>query len=110
MRAVSHIATPPSKPVMIFDGDCAFCRLWIRRWTQTTADRVEYLPYQDSAVASRFPELPRADFERAVHLIETDGAVFRGAAAAFRALAANPKERWPLEWYVRWPAFAQLTE
>ena len=31
---VSH---PPPKPLMIWDGDCHFCRRWIERWREITA-------------------------------------------------------------------------
>jgi len=34
MKSDIHIATPPPKPLLVFDGDCNFCTLWIRRWQQ----------------------------------------------------------------------------
>jgi predicted DCC family thiol-disulfide oxidoreductase YuxK len=95
---------------MIYDGDCRFCALWIKRWQQTTGERVDYLPFQDASVAERFPEIPREQFEIAVELIETDGRVFSGAEAAFRALAHNPgKGRW-LRWYKKSSLFARVSE
>src|SRR5256885_10825247 len=45
----------------LFDGDCNFCKLWIKRWQQTTGDRVDFLPFQDPQIAEHFPEIPRAD-------------------------------------------------
>ena len=30
------------KPILVYDGDCSFCRLWIGRWRDLTADRVRY--------------------------------------------------------------------
>lgn len=93
---------------MIFDGDCNFCRRWIARWQQTTGDRVDYLPFQDSRVAERFPELPRADLEQAVHLLEPGGEVTRGAEAVARALAV--RTRWPLRFYRTVPGAAVLAE
>jgi predicted DCC family thiol-disulfide oxidoreductase YuxK len=95
---------------MIFDGDCNFCKFWVARWQLTTRESVDYLPFQDPAVAARFPELPRERFESAVHLIEPDGAVYSGAEAAFRALATNPRAHWLPDWYARSPAFARATE
>ena len=38
---------------MIFDGNCRFCRVWIERWRAVTGDKVEYLPFQDPAVAAQ---------------------------------------------------------
>jgi predicted DCC family thiol-disulfide oxidoreductase YuxK len=95
---------------LVFDGDCNFCRVWIRRWEQTTGDRIEYLPFQDPAIMARFPEIPLEQLERAVHFIQTDGSVFNGAEAAFRALASNPQEQFFLDWYEHSPIFARVTE
>src|SRR5262245_5561612 len=95
---------------MIFDGDCNFCRFWIRRWQQTSGDRVEHIPFQDPCVAVRFPEIPRLRFESAVQLIGSDGSVYQGAEAAFSALAQNPRAARFLRWYVRVPLFARAAE
>lgn len=105
-----RVATPPSKPLMVFDGDCNFCTLWIRRWQQMTGETVDYLPSQDASIAAQFPEIPREWFVTAVQLIETNGLVYSGAEAVFRALANNPKQRWPLYLYESQPAFAKATE
>ena len=48
MKSDIRVATPPPKPLMVFDGDCNFCTLWIRRWQQMTGDAVDYLPSQDA--------------------------------------------------------------
>ena len=66
----------PAKPLLIFDGDCHFCRRWIERWRDLTAGAVEYASFQEAA--ERFPEIPREAFESAVQFIETDGTVFSG--------------------------------
>ena len=95
---------------MVYDGDCRFCTLWIQRWQQTTGERVDYLPFQDESIGERFPEIPRARFEKAVQLIETDGRVYSGAEAALRALAKNPAREWPLRSYERSPLFARVAE
>lgn len=95
---------------MVYDGDCRFCALWIKRWQHTTAERVDYLPFQDPIIAERFPEIPRAEFETAVHLIESDGRVFIGAQATLRARATNSSQRWLLRCYERSPFFAGVAE
>ena len=96
--------------MMIYDGDCNFCSLWIHRWQHATGDQLDYLPFQDPDVAARFPEVPRGQFETAVQLIETDGRVYGGAEAVFRALAHNPRRGRLLNWYEHSPAFARVTE
>ncbi len=99
MQGVGKVANPPGKPLLVFDGDCNFCRRWIARWQQATRDRIEYLPFQDPRIAESFPELPRERFEQSVQLIETDGSVFSGAEAVFRSLAFVPRKRWQLWLY-----------
>jgi predicted DCC family thiol-disulfide oxidoreductase YuxK len=110
MKSDIRVVTPPPKPLIVFDGDCNFCTLWIRRWQQITGDTVDYLPSQDASVHAQFPEIPRTQFDTAVQFIETDGAVYSGAEAVFRALAKNPSRQWPLRAYRKIPAFAQITE
>ena len=80
-----RVANAPSKPLMLFDGDCHFCRRWIERWRDMTGEEVEYASFQEAG--ARFPEIPRREFERAVQLVETDGTVVGGAEAVFRSLA-----------------------
>jgi predicted DCC family thiol-disulfide oxidoreductase YuxK len=59
VNAVGRVALAPAKPVLIYDGDCNFFRLWIRRWQQRTGDTVEYVSLQADSVAVQFPELSR---------------------------------------------------
>jgi predicted DCC family thiol-disulfide oxidoreductase YuxK len=75
------------KPLLIFDGDCGFCRLWITRWKEITGEAVDYAPYQ--AVAPRFPKIPMDSFRRSVQLVTSDGVVMSGAEAVFSTLAAG---------------------
>ena len=110
MKSDVRVATPPSKPVMIFDGDCHFCGLWIKRWHQETGDRVEYIRSQDAQTAERFPELTRERLATSVHLVECDGTVFTGAEAVFRALACNPEKRRWLRLYRDYDWLAELSE
>jgi predicted DCC family thiol-disulfide oxidoreductase YuxK len=105
-----RVANPPPKPLMIYDGNCNFCKYWIARWKKLTGDAVNYLPSQNPEIANRFPEVPREQFEKSVQLIETNGEVFCGAEAIFRSLAKNPKWQWPLRCHKRSRVFARLTE
>jgi lipase maturation factor 1 len=110
MKSDIRVAAPPSKPLLIFDGNCNFCKLWIRRWQQMTGNTVDYLPSQDPQITERFPEIPCERFNTAVQLIETDGTVYSGAESVFRALAKHPKWRWSLCAYENLPVIAQITE
>jgi predicted DCC family thiol-disulfide oxidoreductase YuxK len=95
---------------MVYDGDCSFCSLWISRWQETAHGYLDYLPFQDPAVAARFPEVPLSQFESAVQLVETDGCVYAGAEAVFRGLAHKPSPSRLLHWYQRFPLFARASE
>ncbi|OGF23707.1 MAG: hypothetical protein A2V63_13625 [Candidatus Eisenbacteria bacterium RBG_19FT_COMBO_70_11] len=100
--------SPPDKPLLVYDGDCGFCRVWIARWRRTTGDRVEYAPYQEAA--ARFPEMPIERFRGAVQLVEPDGRWSAGAEAVFRSLAHAPGRGWGLWLYLRLPGFAPVSE
>ena len=104
-----HVASPPPKPVLVFDGDCGFCRYWIARWHRETGDAIEYQPYQDPSITARFPELSRERLTRAVQLIEPDGSVSEGAGAVFRALAHAGRGA-PLWGYAHLPGVAFVSE
>jgi predicted DCC family thiol-disulfide oxidoreductase YuxK len=105
-----RIASPPARPLLIFDGDCGFCRRWVARWQRATGEAVDYLPFQDESVAKKYPEISQAAFAKSVHLLLPDGAVHAGADAVFRSLAAGGAERWLLWCYRKIPPFAALTE
>lgn len=94
------------RPVLVFDGDCGFCRLWIERWRWATGDKVEYAPYQTAA--ARHPEVPREHFAEAIHLFEP-GRTSRGAEAVLRALACAPGLSWLPRLYAA-PLVAPVSE
>jgi len=103
-----RVSNPPPKPLIIWDGDCHFCRRWIERWREITRGDVDYATSQESA--ERFREIPREQFERSVIYIETDGNVFSGAEAVFRSLRCRSSKKW-LAWsYERVPGFAPMSE
>jgi predicted DCC family thiol-disulfide oxidoreductase YuxK len=110
MLPASHrrVRDAPSKPLLIFDGNCHFCRRWIERWRELTAGAVEYAPSQE--VAERFPEIPAETFDRAVQFIETDGTVFSAAEAVFRSLGHKRSRSWMIWCYAHVPGFAVITE
>jgi predicted DCC family thiol-disulfide oxidoreductase YuxK len=103
-----RVSNPPSKPLLIWDGDCHFCRRWIERWEQSTGDAVDYISFQQ--IGDRFAEIPREEFQRAATLVEPDGNVYRGAHGVFRALRGRSSRRW-LSWgYDHVPGFAAISE
>jgi predicted DCC family thiol-disulfide oxidoreductase YuxK len=101
-------STANGRPRLIYDGDCGFCGYWARYWEKLTGDAVEYRTYQD--VASQYPAIAIADFQRAVQYIASDGRVASAAEASFLTLAhARGKGIW-LALYRRLPGFAPASE
>src|SRR6267154_2321581 len=96
------------KPILIYDGDCSFCKLWIDRWKQITTDRVEYEPYQQAA--ERFPQIPPEKFTQSVQLVTEEDKVFDGAHAVVRSLAYAPGKRWMLWSYQHIPLVSAVSE
>ena len=96
------------KPILIYDGDCGFCRRWIERWRKITGENVEYAPYQEAAV--RFPNISEKEFKAAVQFVEPDGKITRAAEAVFRSLATASSARWPLWIYLHIPGIQWLAE
>ena len=82
MKHELRIANPPSKPVLIWDGDCHFCRMWIERWRATTAGV----------------------------FVDENGEVFTAAKAVYRSLAGRSSRKWMIWSYANIPGFAAISE
>lgn len=100
--------TPPERPLLLYDGECSFCRAWIARGRRTIGERIEWVAYQEAG--NRLPDLPRERFAHAVHLVEPGGRISHGAEAVFRALARAPGRGLPLFLYRFLPGFAAASE
>ncbi|MBF5041578.1 DUF393 domain-containing protein [Aggregicoccus sp. 17bor-14] len=75
---------PLRRPLMVYDGDCGFCRRWVARWRTQTGARVRYAPQQ--LLPLWLLGIRRADARRSVQLVEPSGRVTQGARAVFRSL------------------------
>ena len=93
-----------SKPLLVYDNACDFCRYWIAQWQHITGDSIEYAPSQE--VAAEFPDIPLSAFESSVQLILQNGTVLSGAEAVLRAL----NNGFLLWCYNRLPGFAGVSE
>src|SRR6266699_69410 len=87
VQSPSHLvhSDPPSEnSLLVYDGECYFCLRWIRRWQETLSDKADVAPFQ--SVVSRFgKDIPIERFQSAIQLIATDGKIYNGAEAVFRA-------------------------
>ncbi len=98
----------PPLPLLIYDGDCAFCRYCVEYARSATGAAIEYRPYQD--VLQDFPDIGEAAFRDAIHLVRPDGGIMRGAGAAFETLALGGAGRFWARCYAFLPLFAALSE
>lgn len=96
------VAKAPDRPTLLIDGGCAFCRRWgarLERWTGVVA-----VPYQTAGEWTG--GLTRAELEAAVQLVDVDGVVYGGAAAAFKALSRRRGLGWLYRFYRVFPVKA----
>ncbi len=104
----NSVDTSALQPLLVYDGDCAFCGYWARYWQKLTGDSVDYKPYQE--VAAQYPTIPLADFQRAVQYIAPDGHHASAAEASFLTLSHARGKRFWLALYRKLPGFAAISE
>lgn len=103
-----RVSNPPPKPLLIWDGECHFCRRWVERWRDITGDAVDYETSQNAA--AKFAEIPAEQFRKSVIYINGEGEVFFGAEAVYRVLRCRGS-RALLAWsYDNVPGFAAISE
>jgi predicted DCC family thiol-disulfide oxidoreductase YuxK len=104
-------AVKEKKPLLIFDGDCGFCKRWIALWEEMTDGAVRYASSQE--VGKNYPQIPPEQFENSVVFVLPSGKFSVGAEAVFLSLAQAPQLKWAhaLAWaYRSFPGFAPVTE
>jgi predicted DCC family thiol-disulfide oxidoreductase YuxK len=71
-----------TRPVVLYDGECAFCRRWIdrlRRWDR--AGRIDALPSAERHELTAMPPIDDTALDRAMHLVTPGGRVYAGGRA-----------------------------
>jgi predicted DCC family thiol-disulfide oxidoreductase YuxK len=98
----------PDQPLVIFDGRCGFCRIWIEYWRLITGGRLAYAPSQE--VGGLYPQIPPEEFGQSVQLVLPGGEALSGARAVFTTLTYAPGMAWLLWAYEHVPGFGAVTE
>ncbi len=95
--------------MMVWDGECGFCKYWITRWKSKTADRIDYKTFQQVAV--NYKDIPLKEFKKASRLIETEGDIYSGPDSAFRIFIYFEEKdtRWH-RWYTQYNWFTGLSD
>lgn len=96
------------KAVLIYDGDCGFCKRWVERWRGRTGETVEYVASRQAG--ERFPRLNPEELEHAVFFLEPDGRQSRAAEAVFRLLTYGSSSKGWLWAYEHFPGFRPASE
>jgi predicted DCC family thiol-disulfide oxidoreductase YuxK len=96
------------RPILVWDGNCGFCKRCVLHLVAQLGERVRYLTYQSAN--EYFAGLRRDEYAQSVHFIEPDGSVYRGAAAIYRAYSWRPQGSYLMGIYRRSPVFAALSE
>lgn len=110
---MTELTAGPGRHLVLWDGDCGFCRRFVG-WVRSHGDeRIETVPYQAIPEPPMTPALREA-CARALHVVTADGALLRGADAVLFVygvlgyrLAALGRRRpflWILEIGYRWVA------
>jgi predicted DCC family thiol-disulfide oxidoreductase YuxK len=95
-------------PLLIYDGDCEACTIWVEHWARLTGETVDYQPYQ--LVAPEFPDFDTADFQYTILYVTPDGEIYRNAEAVFELLNDVPRRGWLQPFYYRLPGFRNVSE
>ena len=102
------MSSEEKRPLIIYDGDCDYCGLWISRWRKRLGDKLDFAPFQD--VWEQYPHIPRDNFSGAVHLIMPDGTAHSGAEAVFAISKAVGRPSLLLWLYRHFPGVASISE
>jgi predicted DCC family thiol-disulfide oxidoreductase YuxK len=76
-----------TRPVLLYDGDCRFCRFTARIAARFDRGRYAYLPFDDAEAAPLLARLPEARRYASVHLFRPDGSVWSPSSAPYRFVA-----------------------
>ena len=82
------------RPVIVYDGDCAFCRAQvarIRAWDR--AGQFETAPRRTPGLDDRFPILRDADFNTGMRVVIGPGEAYVGADAIHAIVSRLPRWR-----------------
>ena len=98
----------PPRPILVWDGECNFCRLCAERFNSHRENKVDLIPYQ--SLHQQWPQAPAEDYASAVYLFTPAGKSYHAAAAVYRFYAEYPWRGWAYWAYKRFRWFAALSE
>lgn len=84
-----------NQPVLLYDGECGYCRDWADRLRRMDPDHsIVLLAAAERDSLPGVPFIEAAALDRAIHLVLPDGRVVQGADAVVTVLRRLPRWRW----------------
>lgn len=99
---------PKDKPLLVYDGNCGFCKYWIIKWKRLTQNHVTYTPFQKAA--KNLADIPEHYFKEAVRFIDLEGNVGNGPEAAYQTLQYKNSYRFLARWYSKYSLFRKISD
>ena len=97
------------RPVLVFDGECGFCRRLASKWYEKTREKINFVP--NSELSDEFGRYSTEEFTKEIKLIYPEGRVYGGATAAFKVIEHSRSPLRALSWiYNRTRAFDPIWE
>ena len=96
------------QPVVVYDGECPFCRRQIARIRKYDRHgRFECVPRQTPGLTDRFPALDQGGFDTGMRLVMPDGTIYVGADSVYQIARQLAVFRW-FAWLYRVPGMHVL--
>lgn len=97
------------KSILVYDGDCPFCRRWVARiGRMDRSGAFELVAKQTDGLIERFPKLDQGDFNTGMRLITPDDVIHVGADAAYQ-IARRLRYYRRIAWLYHVPGIHWLT-
>lgn len=96
------------KSFIIYDSDCGFCENSIARLRSIVGDQIDYKPRRD--IADGEYGISAQTSNGAIQFIETNGQIYSGAHAIFKALSYKAGWGICLKLYQSLPGFKLISE
>jgi len=106
-KKILHTNYSLSKPVLVWDGDCTFCKFWKTRWELKTKGKIKYVTYQE--IGNHFKDIPLKEFKKSSKLIEPTGKIYNGPDSAYRTLSIAGNKKWHI-WYKKSRWFCYVSD
>jgi predicted DCC family thiol-disulfide oxidoreductase YuxK len=109
MKTLPDPDTTPNSDVVIFDGECNFCKSQVARLhsLDCCGNRLSFLSLHDPRVAGRYPNLTHEQMMEQMYVVDSQGRQF-GGSDAVRYLSRRLPLLWPAMPILHLPGTAGL--